>query len=72
MYLYTIVLWGIVITLYGVMDVFSKMEALKINPSSDLYANEYAFQIVAFIFTKGVYAFIVLLLVLYVESKIFK
>jgi hypothetical protein len=53
------------------MEVSSNMEKLKMNPSIDLYANDYCFQIIVFIFTKGIYAFIFLLLVLYVESKFF-
>ena len=46
------------------------MEYLKLNPEGDLYANNLGFQIVAFIFTKGLASVVLLGVVLLVEATL--
>jgi hypothetical protein len=57
--------------IYGYIEVTTIVEILRENPSSDTYANNYEFQIVAFIFTKGVVSVVVLWAILGIEAFYF-
>jgi uncharacterized membrane protein len=59
------------VSIYGYIEVTSIMEILKENPSIDTYANNYEFQIVAFVFTKGVISLVILLAILGIEATYF-
>ena len=58
-------------SIYGYIEVTSIMEILKVNPSSDTYANNYGFQIVAFVFTKGIVSLVILLAIFGIEATYF-
>jgi hypothetical protein len=52
--------WLICIVGYGYLDVAGIMNELRITPSTDLYANDLGFQVLAFALTKGLASFLVL------------
>lgn len=52
--------WLIVVVAYGWVDVSAIMADLQVSPSPDRYANDFEFQIFAFVATKGSVALLVL------------
>ncbi|MFS2007302.1 hypothetical protein ACEN9F_27180 [Duganella sp. CT11-25] len=46
--------------IYGWIDVSDTMNDLRMNPSPDLYANNFGFQLIAFMLTKGMAALFIL------------
>jgi len=69
---YTIAIWAVSVCLYSFLSVSEMMAFLKESPSQDLYANSLGFQIIAFIFTKGLASIVVLGLVLNIELLFIK
>lgn len=45
--------WLLGVLIYGCVDIYRTTEELRVNPSSDLYANSVGFQITAFAVSKG-------------------
>ena len=52
--------WLLGLLIYGCIDIYSTMEELQVNPSSDLYANNVTFQIIVFAVTKGMASLLLL------------
>lgn len=52
--------WLLGLLIYGCVDIYSTMEELQVNPSSDLYANNVTFQIIVFAVTKGMASLLLL------------
>jgi glucose uptake protein GlcU len=52
--------WLLGVLIYGCVDICRTMEELRVNPSSDLYANSVGFQIIAFAVTKGMASLLLL------------
>ena len=71
-YLFTIILWLVCVSIYAWVYVTNMMNHLKINPSPDLYANNSGFQFIAFLLTRGFPAFVILVAILFVEIIILK
>ena len=69
MYLYTILIWIILSFIYAFISINNQMKELKVNPPIELYANDLVFQIVAFIFTKGLFLLLLLIIILLLEKK---
>lgn len=52
--------WLFAVLIYGGVDICNTMDELRLNPSSDLYANSIGFQIIAFAVTKGLVSLVIL------------
>jgi len=65
---YTVGVWSLSVGLYGYFYVSSMMADLNKHPSQDLYANNFGFQVVAFLLTRGIAAVLVLCIALVIES----
>ncbi|MBC3916709.1 hypothetical protein H8L32_04355 [Undibacterium sp. CY18W] len=52
--------WLSVVLIYGWVDVSSTMDELQANPTPDLYANNFGFQIIAFAPSKGMASLLIL------------
>ena len=65
MYLYTILIWFVGVVIYGFFSISNTMKELKINPCNDSYANDYLFQVLAFIYSNGIYFYILKTILLY-------
>lgn len=69
-YSITVSIWFPCIAIYTWSYVTSMMNYLKVNPSSDLYANNEGFQFMAFVLTRGFPALVLLLGILFIEKLI--
>lgn len=52
--------WFFALLIYGGVDIYNTMDELRLNPSTDLYANNVGFQIIVFALTKGMVSLVIL------------
>jgi O-antigen ligase len=68
--LVVLLVWVAAVSLYGWYEVSGTMALLAVRPSPDLYANDFGFQVLAFILTKGLASVLLLGVALVVVATI--